>query len=175
IQVDVNYLTRFEDHGLQRLATFKLANIQVGDWLEVRGAASTSNSGSVTAMRIDRRQPQPTVQLMGPVDSAARPDFVILTTNVTTTYSTQFNSGLTVDRFFTALVGKIANVAGYWDGTTLTATQVSLGDDDDGGDNSGPGNGNRDGDGGGGGGGGPGPGDGGGGGGSGGGGGPGPG
>jgi hypothetical protein len=141
IQVSVNYLTRFEDHGSQRLATFKLADIQVGDWLEVRGAASSSNSGSVAAMRIDRRQPQSAVQLMGPVDNVERPSFVILTTHVTTTNSTQFNNGLTADRFFAGtLVGKIASVMGYWDGTTLTAVQVSLGDDDDGGDNSGPGN-----------------------------------
>jgi hypothetical protein len=170
IQVSVNYLTRFEDHGSQRLATFKLADIQVGDWLEVRGAASSSNSGSVAAMRVDRQQPQSAVQLMGPVDNVEQPSFVILTTHVTTNYSTQFNNGLTADRFFTGtLVGKIASVTGYWDGATLTAAQVSLGDDDDGGDNSGPGNndGNGGGDGGGGpgdggGGGGPGPGDGGG-------------
>jgi Domain of unknown function (DUF5666) len=153
IQVGVNYLTRFEDHGPQNLGTFKLTDIQVGDWLEVRGVASSSGSGSVTAMRIDRRQTQSAVQLMGPVDSAESPGFTILTTHVTTNPSTQFNNGFTAYTFFAAaLVGKIAAVTGYWDGTTLTAAQVNLGDDDDGGDNSGPGNG------GGGGGGGPGPG-----------------
>jgi hypothetical protein len=141
IQVSVTYLTRYEDHGSQRLATFKLADIQVGDWLEVRGTASSSSSGSITATRIDRRQAQSSVQLMGPVDKAEQPDFTILTTHVTTTYSTQFNHGLTAHTFFTeALVGKIASVTGTWDGSILTATQVNIGDDDDGGDNSGPGN-----------------------------------
>jgi hypothetical protein len=156
IQVSVNYLTRFEDHGPQKLGTFKLTDIQVGDWLEVRGVASSSSSGSVTAVRIDRRQTQSAVQLMGPVDSAESPGVTILTAHVTTNYSTQFQNGFTAATFFaTQLVGKIADVTGSWDGTTLTTAQVGLGDDDDGGDNSGPGNGDG---GNGGGGGGPGPG-----------------
>jgi hypothetical protein len=169
IQVGVNYLTRFEDHGSQKVGTFKLTDIQVGDWLEVRGVASSSSSGSVTAMRIDRRQSQSAVQLMGPVDSVRRPGFTILTAHVTTNYSTQFQNGFTADTFFAAqLVGKIADVTGYWDGSTLTAAQVGIGDDDNGGDDDGgPGNGNGGGGGGpGNGGGGGGPGDGGGGGGS---------
>jgi cytoskeletal protein CcmA (bactofilin family) len=141
IQVSINYLTRYEDHGSQKLATFKLADIQVGDWLEVRGTVSSASSGSIKATRIDRRQAQSSVQVMGPVDKAEQPDFTILTTHVTTTYSTQFNHGLTANTFFAAaLVGKIASVVGTWDGSILTATRVNLGDDDDGGDNSGPGN-----------------------------------
>jgi uncharacterized membrane protein YgcG len=171
VQFSVNYMTRFEDHGDQRIYTFKLSDIHVGDWLEVRGTAAAAGSGGmVMATRIDRRQHQSTVELLGPVTAVARPDFTVLSVNVATTYQTQFNHGLKADTFFNAsLVGKIARVEGYWDGTTLTATDVNLGDDDDGGDdhggggndggggdgggNSGPGNG-----GGGGGGGGPGPG-----------------
>jgi uncharacterized membrane protein YgcG len=147
IQFTVNYLTRFEDHGDQRVYTFKLSDIHVGDWLEVRGtAAASGTSAMATATRIDRRQHESTVQIMGPVTGTARPDFTVLSVNVVTTRNTQFNHGLNVDTFFDSLVGKTARVEGYWDGTTLTATNVNLGDDDDGGDNGGPGDGDGGGD-----------------------------
>src|SRR5580698_141339 len=143
IQVNVNYLTRFEDHGAQKLGTFKMSDIEVGDWLEVRGVAAASGGGSVTATRIDRQPSQSAVQLMGPVDSVQRPGFTILTAPVTTNYSTQFQNGFTADTFFAAeLVGKVVGVTGSWDGATLTAAQVGLGDDDGGDDGGGPGNGN---------------------------------
>lgn len=128
--ISVNAMTRFEDHGSQKVDTFSLANVHTGDWLEVRGTEASAGSTSVTATRVDRRQPQSQVMLSGLVSSATAPNFMILATNVATTSATQFNHGLNATTFFTGLVGKVASVQGSWDGTTLTAQKVQLGEDD---------------------------------------------
>src|SRR6185437_8541904 len=89
--ISVNAMTRFEDHGSQKVDTFSLANVHTGDWLEVRGTEASAGSTSVTATRVDRRQPQSQVMLSGLVSSATAPNFMILATNVATTSATQFN------------------------------------------------------------------------------------
>jgi Domain of unknown function (DUF5666) len=128
VSVDTN--TRFEDHSSANMQIFGLADIQVGDWLEIRGVAAGMSHTSVAAMRIDREQPQSEVRLMGPVVSAAQPNFTILATAVTTNSQTQF-SGLDPTSFFGTASGKTVSVQGSWDGTTLTAATVQLGDDHD--------------------------------------------
>jgi len=128
--VSVDASTRFEDHSSADIQTFGLADIQVGDWLEIRGVAAGTNHTSIGAMRIDREQPQSAVHLMGPVVSAAQPNLTILATAVTTNSQTQF-SGLDPTSFFGTAVGKTVSVQGSWDGTTLTAATVQLGDDHD--------------------------------------------
>lgn len=139
VTISVGDLTRFEDHGDQRVNTFKLSDIHAGDWLEVRGRAPSG--GSVTATRIDRRQPQPLVQVLGPVSGLSQPSFTVVAINIMTTGSTQFHDGLSADRLFNAPVGSVVRVKGRWDGAMLTATDVNPGDDDDGGDNDGHGGG----------------------------------
>jgi hypothetical protein len=128
VSVDAN--TRFEDHSSADMQIFGLADIQVGDWLEIRGVATGMNHTSIAAMRIDREQPQSAVRLMGPVVSAAQPNFTILATPVTTNSQTQF-SGLDPSSFFGTAAGKTVSVQGSWDGSTLTAATVQLGDDHD--------------------------------------------
>ncbi|HEY3784759.1 MAG TPA: DUF5666 domain-containing protein [Steroidobacteraceae bacterium] len=129
--VSVDAMTRFEDHGSQKVSTFSLTNVHTGDWLEVRGTEASAGSTSVTATRVDRRQPQSQVMLSGLVSSATQPNFMILATTVATTSASQFNHGLNATTFFTGLVGKVASVQGSWDGATLTAQKVQLGEDDE--------------------------------------------
>lgn len=128
--ISVDAMTRFEDHGSQKVSTFSLANVHTGDWLEVRGTEATAGSTSVTATRIDRQQAQSQVMLSGIVSSVSQPNFMILAVNVATTSATQFNQGSNATTFFTGLVGKVASVQGSWDGTILTAQKVQLGEDD---------------------------------------------
>ncbi|MGH8137625.1 MAG: DUF5666 domain-containing protein [Steroidobacteraceae bacterium] len=130
IKVSVNAMTRFEDHGSQKMDTFSLADVHTGDWLEIRASRSSAAGSPVTAARLDRRQAQPHVQLMGVVESAAPPNFTILSTNVATTTATQFNQGLNPATFFMSLAGKVVSVQGSWDGAALTADKVQLGDED---------------------------------------------
>jgi hypothetical protein len=131
-QVAATGMTRFEDDGAGDTKTFGIANVQVSDWLEVRGVST--NGTSVTATRIDRLQPQSELQLAGPVTAAAAPTFTILSTPVATSSATQFSGGLEATTFFDSLVGHVATVSGTWDGSILTASQAQLGDLDDGGD-----------------------------------------
>jgi hypothetical protein len=130
IQVAVDSMTRFEDHGSQKIETFSLADLHSGDWLEIRGTQATG-SDSVSAMRIDRVQTQSSVQLTGAVASAAQPGFTMLSVTVATTTSTHFDNGLTATTFFAAPVGKMISVQGSWNGTTLTADKIKAAENDD--------------------------------------------
>jgi hypothetical protein len=132
--ISVDAMTRFDDHGPQKVDTFGLASVHSGDWVEIRGSQSTTVAGSIAAMRVDRLQPQSGVQLAGAVVSATQPNFTILSTMIATTASTQFNQGLNATTFFAAPVGKTVTVKGSWNGTVLTAASVQLGDDGDDGD-----------------------------------------
>ncbi len=127
--VAVDSLTRFEDHGSQQLKTFGLSDIKVGDWLEIRGTVGGAGSTSISAMRIDRDQSQSAVRLMGPVGSVSQPSFTVLAATVLTTSQTQFSGGLDLTSFFSTATGKTVSVQGTWDGSTLTADKVQLGDD----------------------------------------------
>lgn len=136
IQVSIDAMTRFDVHQSQDDRSFSLAEVHVGQWLEVRGAQSGAGSNMVTAMRLERQEPQSQVRLMGPVNAVTAPNFILLSTTVATTATTQF-SGIDPASFFATAVGRIVSVQGAWDGSTLTAGSVQLGDDhegDDGGD-----------------------------------------
>ena len=146
IQITVDSMTRFEDHGSGKVDTFSLADVHTGDWLEVRGQAASASGTALAAARVDRVQAQSNVELMGVVASAAQPNFKILSRTVATTSATHFNHGLTAATFFANPVGKTVSVKGSWNGTVLSADDVQIGDDDDGhdgnNDNEGPGGGN---------------------------------
>jgi cytoskeletal protein CcmA (bactofilin family) len=129
--IAVESMTRFDDHGQQKIDSFGLASVHIGDWVEVRGSESTTMSGSIVGMRIDRLQPQSGVQLAGAVVNSAQPNFTILSTTIATTASTQFNQGLNATSFFTAPVGRTVTVKGSWNGAILTAASVQLGDNSD--------------------------------------------
>jgi len=130
IQISVDDMTRFDDHGSQQSSSFSLADVHVGDWLEIRGSESGSGN-AVTATRLDREQPQSEVRLMGPVSAVAPPNFTLVATSVATTAATDFSDGLNATTFFNTAVGKSASVRGSWNGTMLTASTVQLGDDHD--------------------------------------------
>ena len=143
IQISVDLMTRYEDHGSGRVNTFNLTYVHTGDWLEVRGEATTTSGVSLEATRVDRVQPQSQAQLMGVVASASAPNFQVLATTVATTDNTSFNHGLNVREFFANdPVGETVSIRGTWDGSLLTADDVNIGDDNgDDDDNRGPGNG----------------------------------
>ncbi len=130
IQISVDDMTRFDQHGSGPSSSFGLADVHVGDWLEIRGSESGAGS-AVTATRLDREQAQSEVRLMGPVSAVAPPNFTLVATTVATTSATDFSGGLNATSFFDTAAGKSASVRGSWDGTMLTATKVQLGDDHD--------------------------------------------
>jgi hypothetical protein len=131
VQVRVTAMTRFEDHSSANVSTFSVADIHAGDWLEIRGSESPAGSNAVVASRLERRNAQGHVLLAGVVKTTTQPALTILSVAVATTPTTQFidasGAAVTAEAFFAGLAGKVAAVLGTWDGTTLTASRVSLG------------------------------------------------
>jgi cytoskeletal protein CcmA (bactofilin family) len=135
IQISVTAMTRFEDHGSQKVDTFSAANVNTGDWLEIRGTESPAGSNQVVASRLERREAQPNVAVAGAVKTATQPALTILSVAVATTAATQFSdasgAATTAAAFFTGLTGRTAFVLGSWDGTTLMASKASLGENEE--------------------------------------------
>ncbi len=138
ITVSVTAMTRFEDHGAQKVNTFSLGDVHSGDWLEIRGAESPAGSNLLVASRLERREAGTSVRLGGIVKTATAPNFTVLSVTVATTPTTQFKdatrAATTATAFFTGLVGQGVGVQGSWDGVTLTATEAAIGESEEGGD-----------------------------------------
>jgi hypothetical protein len=130
IAIDAN--TRLEDKAASRSQFFRLADLRVGDPVEIRGYESAAGSNRLVATRLEREKALTESSLRGPVRSVAQPQFTILGTTVATTPTTRFERGedvrITATEFFatTGLVGREVEAEGTWNGTTLTATDVKL-------------------------------------------------
>lgn len=133
IEVTVNAMTRLEDKGDVRAPIFSLADIAVGDYLEVRGAELPADSNKVVASRLERRRAENQVRLRGTVDTVARPNVSILGVTVQTSAGTRFEDSseatLTADAFFAAAAGRIVAVKGIFSGGVLNATEVEFEND----------------------------------------------
>ena len=118
--------TRFEDK-LDDLDVFGLADIRVGDFVEIKGVL---DNDLFVATRIERDDPEDTVLLQGPAADVASPGFSILGTSILTTANTQFEdeseAGITAETFFASAEGRIVSASGIWDGTTLVADEVEF-------------------------------------------------
>lgn len=130
VDVTVNGSTRVEDKGDQRVSPFGLANLAVGDYVELRGAELPANSNDVIATRLERRRTESEVRLRGVVDAAAAPGFSILGVNVTTGANTRFEDG-SATTFFDGLVGRTVSVKGTIVNGTLVAREVEFQDHGD--------------------------------------------
>ena len=133
ITVHVDALTRFEDQSSQQISNFGLSNIQPGDWVEIRASETAGGSGMVLADRLERVDAQPNPSVAGLVASVAQPNFMILSLTVSTTGTTSFigtQGQTTSNAFFASALGQSVTATGSFDGTTLTATQVAIGQDD---------------------------------------------
>lgn len=135
ITVRVDELTRFDDQSDDDLRQFGLDDINVGDFLEVRGTEEPPGSREVLASLIEREDDDENgTELRGFVESIAEPSFVILGVTVETDAATEFDDGAgSAAEFFSRLrVGSLVEA----DGTeiadqTLLAEEVEFEDDDD--------------------------------------------
>jgi hypothetical protein len=73
IVVNVTDMTHFEDHGSQKVNTFKVADVHVGDWLDIHGSESPAGSNELVATQFERLEAQSSVRLAGTVTTAAQP------------------------------------------------------------------------------------------------------
>jgi hypothetical protein len=128
ITVVVDNATRREDKEGED-PFFSLADLRVGDWVEVRGYPDSSTAGRVVAVRLERDGPEDEVELRGRVDSLQAPRLVILGVNVETTPSTEFedeDARIDAATFFARAAGQVVDVEGAWNGTALLADKAEI-------------------------------------------------
>ncbi|RPI12950.1 MAG: cytochrome c [Lysobacterales bacterium] len=127
IVVDVN--TRREDQSDDDDASFSLEDLRVGDWVEVRGQPDPSVAGRVIAARLERDEPEDEVELRGPATAVEAPRFRILGVAIETTPATEFEDdelGIGAGTFFAAAAGRIVDVEGQWNGSSLLADKAEI-------------------------------------------------
>lgn len=127
--VRTNSLTRFEDDSAAEIRHFGLADIRVGDYVEVR--AYDDGSGLLATV-IEREDVQGHTEIVGVAADIAPPDFVVAGIRVTTDTNTEFRNedGVTISasEFFAAALGQTVEVRGTLAGNTLRAEQAELDD-----------------------------------------------
>lgn len=132
VTVFVEDSTRFEDDSDLELRRFSLADINVGDYLEIGGSESGAANDEVTAALVKRDDDGGTeVEVQARVQSVGQPDFVVLGITVRTNAATEFEGDddddeLTPAEFFAAAEGRIVEIEGTWDGSVLTAEEVEF-------------------------------------------------
>lgn len=129
VTIRVNSLTRFEDHSATNLDRFSLANIAVGDYVEID--AYDDGSG-LLATSVERDDSQGEVQLEGIAQNVAQPGFTIAGVAVTTDGNTEFrdNNGATIGAaaFFQAAPGRLVKARGSQLGNVVLASRAELED-----------------------------------------------
>lgn len=122
--------TRLEDDSDLDLRRFSLADINVGDFVEIGGSESAAAGDEAIAVLLKRDDDgDDGVTLQARVQSVNDPDFTLLGVTVRTTVDTEFEDGdveLTPAQFFADAVGRIVEVEGTWDGSVLTAENVEF-------------------------------------------------
>jgi len=129
VTVRTNSLTRFEDQSSAQVQRFSLANLSVGDFVEVR--AYDDGSGLLATL-LEREDSQDRIELQGPAAGLVQPNFTVAGIAVTTDASTEFRdkSGVTItaDAFFAAASGQVVQVSGTLVGNTVLAERAELED-----------------------------------------------
>jgi hypothetical protein len=113
--VTFNALTEWKDQSDARLQPFALANLAVGDHVQLRG--NQVDVATLLASRIIRQRPSPSIFLSGRTLSVAAPAFTVIDIEVTTDLNTAFRdeSGTTVTAaaFFAKAAGHNVDVSAF--------------------------------------------------------------
>jgi Domain of unknown function (DUF5666) len=130
VVVKVTSTTSFLDSSNAQMRIFGLGNIVQGDRLSIKGSKDGSNS--ITATLIERTNPDTKVSLSGSVDSAVIPIIVVLDINAVTSTTTQFldanEKPTSQNLFFNQLSGKVVQLEGTFNGSTINVTAAALED-----------------------------------------------
>jgi hypothetical protein len=129
VPIRVNSVTRYEDHSGADVQRFSLANIAVGDYVDV----DVYNDGSgLVATKIERDDAQGEVRLEGTAQNVSAPNFTVGSVAVTSDGSTEFRdtNGVTINAaaFFQAAPGRKVKVRGALVGNVVLATRAELED-----------------------------------------------
>ena len=131
LQVTTDEMTRYEDRSVADLDAFGLADLAVGDRVEIRGYEEPAESNEVTASRIVRIDAGDSVELRGPFRDPAKPLFRILSVPVvpleTTRFVLQGESGdQGIDWFFAEAPGELVEAQGSYDGMSIFPEKVVI-------------------------------------------------
>jgi hypothetical protein len=129
ITVTVTAETRLDDDSDARVDHFSLADLAVGDTVEVRGFENPVGSGAITATRLERERPKTTVVVGGFFQPTTAPQFTILGITIdatSATFSKNFHDTLTSDQFFAQAPGHVVFVSGTLNGATVMADKIVL-------------------------------------------------
>ncbi|HSN20010.1 MAG TPA: DUF5666 domain-containing protein, partial [Usitatibacter sp.] len=128
VLVTANSATQFKDDSDAKLDNMTLADIAVGDHLQVEG--SQVDADAVLATQIVRRQPASTIAIEGHAVSASAPTFTVLDLAITVTPSTvltdESGNTLSPDAFFAKVAGHDVAVSASLQGGALVASSVRL-------------------------------------------------
>ena len=121
--------TRIEDKSSAEVEPFDAADINVGDYLEIR---AFENANGLIATRVERDDFDQEVALRGFVDSVAAPNFTILGVPVETSAGTDFedrnDQPITADAFFDQALDSLVEASGAWVNGVIVAEEVELED-----------------------------------------------
>ncbi len=90
ITVNVDALTRLEDKSSADVRPLTLADINAGDYLEVRGSEFPAGSGAILATILEREDADPDTILQGFAETVSDPSFTILGVTIQTSGGTIF-------------------------------------------------------------------------------------
>jgi len=137
VHVTVTSTTRFEDKSSAQIEMFSLANISVGDTINVHGYESPAGSGKLVATRIEREPASTTVIVHGLFTAGTSPDFTVFGITIDASSVTIKGPGgatLTLADFLAQAVGHSVEVEGTLSGAVVTASEIHLDGHNDNGD-----------------------------------------
>lgn len=131
VSITADAATQFEDKLDMPVRPLRLADLRVGDYLEVRGVEP--QSGGLKALIIEREDPEEETTLQGIARDVADPGLVLLGIDVSVDAGTSFEdtAGLPLTRadFFAQAPERLVEASGRIVGTTLVAEELALEDE----------------------------------------------
>lgn len=131
ISITVSAATRFEDKSDADLSPFRLSDLRVGDFVEVRGGPGATPN-SIDAALLERDEPENRVELRGIAENVAQPDFQILGVTVRTDGGTEFqdeaDNTISSATFFAAAPNRLVSVDGAAANGGIDADEAELED-----------------------------------------------
>jgi hypothetical protein len=128
ITVVVSNTTLQEDHESDD-HFFNLADLRVGDWVEVGGYVDPAGTGWLIATRLERDDPEDEVELRGPATDVAATSFKVLGVSVELLPDTEYedeDTRISASEFLARAAGQTVEVDGNWNGTSLLADEAEI-------------------------------------------------
>ena len=132
ITFNIDALTRLEDKSNADVDPLRIADLNVGDYLEIRGSELPAGSRQIMAAILERDDVDTRTILQGFVETVADPSFAILGVTITTNGSTVFrdtdDSSISAAEFFSRVsAGSLVKARGLESSsTTITADEVEF-------------------------------------------------